>query len=39
MRGLFHRGGLLAEIISGGVIRVGDTIEVGGMPEDELPKF
>jgi MOSC domain-containing protein YiiM len=27
MRGLVHRGGLRAEIISGGSIRVGDTIE------------
>jgi len=28
MRGLVHRGGLRAEIISGGSIRVGDTIQV-----------
>ena len=27
MRGLIHRGGLRAEIISGGSIRVGDTIQ------------
>ena len=26
LRGLIHRGGLRAEIISGGIIRVGDTI-------------
>jgi hypothetical protein len=26
LRGLIHRGGLRAEIISGGVIRIGDTI-------------
>jgi MOSC domain-containing protein YiiM len=28
MRGLVHRGGLNAEILAGGVIRVGDAIEV-----------
>jgi MOSC domain-containing protein YiiM len=27
MRGLIHRGGLRAEVISGGVIRIGDSIE------------
>jgi MOSC domain-containing protein YiiM len=27
MRGLVHRGGLNAEILTGGVIRVGDTVE------------
>ena len=27
-RGLIHRGGLRSEIVAGGVIRVGDTIEV-----------
>jgi hypothetical protein len=27
MRGLIHRGGLRAEIIIGGSIRVGDTIQ------------
>jgi MOSC domain-containing protein YiiM len=26
MRGLIHRGGLRAEIISGGIIRIGDSI-------------
>jgi len=30
MRGLIHRGGLRAEIIRGGVIRIGDPIGVGG---------
>jgi MOSC domain-containing protein YiiM len=29
MRGLIHRGGLRAEIITGGVIRVGDQIVIG----------
>jgi hypothetical protein len=28
MRGLIHRGGLRAEIITGGIIRVGDEILV-----------
>ena len=28
MRGLIHRGGLRAEIIAGGVIRIGDPIVV-----------
>ncbi|HEY7555019.1 MAG TPA: MOSC domain-containing protein [Candidatus Binatia bacterium] len=28
MRGLIHRGGLRAEIVSGGLIRVGDTISL-----------
>jgi MOSC domain-containing protein YiiM len=28
MRGLIHRGGLRAEIVKGGMIRVGDTILV-----------
>lgn len=27
-RGLIHRGGLRAEIVKGGVIRIGDTIEI-----------
>ncbi|MBI4611734.1 MAG: MOSC domain-containing protein [Candidatus Rokubacteria bacterium] len=27
MRGLIHRGGLRAEIVTGGVIRVGDSVE------------
>lgn len=30
MRGLIHRGGLRAEIIRGGVIRIGDPIGAGG---------
>jgi MOSC domain-containing protein YiiM len=30
MRGLIHRGGLRAEIIRGGVIRIGDAIGAGG---------
>jgi len=28
MRGLIHRGGLRAEIVSGGTIRAGDTVVV-----------
>jgi MOSC domain-containing protein YiiM len=30
MRGLIHRGGLRAEIIRGGVIRIGDPVGAGG---------
>jgi MOSC domain-containing protein YiiM len=29
LRGLIHRGGLRAEIVSGGMIRVGDAIDLG----------
>jgi hypothetical protein len=29
MRGLIHRGGLRAEILTGGVIRVDDVIDTG----------
>jgi MOSC domain-containing protein YiiM len=32
MRGLIHRGGLRAEIVKGGTIRVGDVIEPKGKP-------
>ena len=34
MRGLIHRGGLRAEIVKGGTIRVGDVIDIGG---DKFP--
>jgi MOSC domain-containing protein YiiM len=30
LRGLIHRGGLRAEVITGGVIRIGDTITLVG---------
>jgi MOSC domain-containing protein YiiM len=36
MRGLIHRGGLRADIVRGGVIRVGDTISV--TTDARLPK-
>jgi hypothetical protein len=33
MRGLIHRGGLRADVVRGGIIRVGDTISA----ESEAP--
>lgn len=33
--GLFHRGGLRAQIVRGGVLRVGDRIETSRPPADE----
>jgi len=35
LRGLIHRGGLRAEVVSGGIIRVGDPITAIVFPSDE----
>jgi len=35
LRGLIHRGGLRAEVVSGGMIRVGDPITAIVFPSDE----